>query len=160
MDLLGKFFGREVDAENRPGKTGGGVAGHDTRIATCALFLEMAGADGQFSDDERERIVSILKERFALSDEDAAGLTREAQRRLDGSLDIWEFTNRINENYSIPEKLDILRLVWRVVFADGALDAHEEYVVRKVAKLLRLSHKQMIDAKLEARREMEGEGGG
>ncbi len=34
------------------------------QIATAAIFIEMAKADGEFSDDEREHIVVSLKNRL------------------------------------------------------------------------------------------------
>ncbi len=153
MDFLKKFFSGAPDG-TAPDSVE--EAGHDIRVATCALFLEMAEVDGEFSEEERERIVSILKQEYNLTDEHAAELERSAREELAGSLDIWQFTNRINENYSESEKRDVMRLVWRIVFADGKLDAHEDYLVKKMAKLLRLSHGEMIETKMDVLREVKG----
>ncbi len=151
VDFLKKFFGSTTD-EGTAGQDN--HAGHDIRVATCALFLEMAAVDGEFSDMEKDRIVSILREQYDLSEENAGELTRAADRELEESLDIWQFTNQINQNYTAGEKLDVMRLVWRVVYADGKLDAHEDYLTKKVAKLLRLNHSQLIETKLAVLREM------
>jgi len=43
-----------------------------------------------------------------------------------------------------------MELVWKLVYADGILDKHEDYLAHKLAKLLRLSHRELIDAKLKA----------
>ena len=40
-------------------------------------------------------------------------------------------------------------MVWKIAYADGRLDKHEDYLVHKLAKLLRLTHNQLIDAKLK-----------
>jgi len=122
--------------------------GHDILIATCALFLEMAGIDGEFSDEERHHIVSILKEKYQLSDEYAAELMDTAQQELNRSIDLWHFTNLINQNYSEEERCRIVEMVWRIVYVDGRLDKHEDYLMHKLSKLLRLTHGQLIDAKL------------
>lgn len=122
---------------------------HDIQIATCALFLEMANIDGQFSRDERGSIMKILAEEYDLSEEDVAELTESAEEERKGKIDLWQYTNLINQNYSDEEKIRIVELLWKIVFSDGRLDAHEDYLVHKLAKLLRLNHDQLIDAKLK-----------
>ncbi|UCE18253.1 MAG: TerB family tellurite resistance protein [Gemmatimonadota bacterium] len=145
IDLGKRFFGKRHtgDATTQPSDTG-----HDIRIATCALFLEMAGVDGEFSDEERHHIVSILKEQYQLSDEHAAALMDTAQQELDESIDLWHFTNLINRNYSEEERVEIVEMVWRIVYVDGRLDGHEDSLMHKLSKLLDLTHGQLIDAKL------------
>jgi uncharacterized tellurite resistance protein B-like protein len=145
IDLVKKFF--DKPPQGRPARQGKERL-HDVRVATCALFLEMAAIDGEFSDLERERIVSILKKDFHLSDDHAAELLDAANAELKQSIDLWQFTNLINENYSIEEKTRIIAMVWKIVYTDRKLDMHEDYLVHKIAKLLRLTHKQLIDAKL------------
>ena len=49
----------------------------------------------------------------------------------------------------VAEKIALVELLWRIIYIDGRLDKHEEYLVRKLATLLHLSHKDMIDAKLK-----------
>lgn len=118
-------------------------------VAACALFLEMAHIDGEFSDVERERIVSALQSDFQLSGDDITALMNATKKELEDSIDLWQFTNRINEHFGIEDKIRILETVWKVAYADGTLDRHEDYLVHKMAELLRLSHKQLIQAKLK-----------
>ncbi len=146
IDILKKFFGKST-AEGTADKRE--ETSHDIRIATCALFLEMANIDGEFSDSEKESIISILKKEYQLSDEHAAALIESANKELEKSIDLWQFTNLINQNYSKEEKLQIIETVWKIVYTDGRLDKHEDYLIHKLAKLLRLSHKELIDAKLK-----------
>jgi uncharacterized tellurite resistance protein B-like protein len=151
INLLEKVFGkRSPDDSSNQGRQ----LSSNLHIATCALFLEMANADGEFSALEREHIISILKRDFDLSDEHAAALIEASNEELKGSIDLWKFTNRINQYYSIEEKIRIVETIWRVVYSDGKLDKHEDYLVHKLAHLLRLSHKQLIDAKLKAKQSM------
>jgi len=125
---------------------------HDIRIATCAIFLEMSQIDDEFSELEREHIVSILKTNYRLSDEDVTALLEASHEELKGSIDLWHFTNLINQNYSTEEKLQIVENIWGIAYADGKLDKHEDYLLHKLAKLLRLRHKQLIEAKLKAKK--------
>ena len=149
IDLVKRFFSKDTkDAPVDQGKE----TTHDIRIATCALFLEMSQIDGEFSESERAHIISTLKKDYHLSDEYAVALLEASHEELEGSIDLWHFTNLINQNYSMEEKLEIIENIWRIAYTDGRLDKHEDYLVHKLAKLLRLSHKQLIEAKLKAKR--------
>lgn len=148
IDLVKTFFGRVTNDGPADQE---GEKSHDVRIATCALFLEMSHIDGEFSESEREHIVSILKKDYQLSDEYAVALLEASHEELKGSIDLWRFTNLINQNYSRDEKLRIIEMIWRIAYTDGELDKHEDYLVHKLAKLLRLTHKELIEAKLKAK---------
>jgi len=121
----------------------------DIRVATCALFLELASIDNEFTDEERQKILSILRAEYDLSEQHALELANSAVEQLKGSIDVWQFTNQINENYNDEEKRRVVELLWRLVYVDGKLDAHEDYLMHKIAKLLRLQHKELIEIKLK-----------
>lgn len=118
------------------------------QIAACALLIEMASIDSEFSEEERARILSILKKEFVLSDDMADELIALSMLELKASIDIWQFANLINDNYTPAEKIRLMEMVWKVVYADGRLDKHEDYLIRKLTKLLNLRHREMIEAKL------------
>ncbi len=145
IDLVKRFFGKSVR---------NGVAERvekrcqNIQVATCAVLLEMAKIDSEFSEEEQESLISILKKRYGLSNEDTEELILASNEELEGSIDLWRFTNLINRNYAIEEKLEIIKTVWEIAYADGKLDKHEDYLLHKLAELLHLTHKQLIDAKL------------
>ncbi len=145
IDLVKKYFGRSARDEGDQDVD----ASHDIRIATCALLLEMANIDGEFSDSERNRIISILKRDYQLSEKHALELIKASNKELDGSVDLWKFTNLINRNYPLEEKIQIIEMVWEIAYTDRKLDKYEDYLVHKLAKLLHLTHKQLIEAKLK-----------
>ena len=57
------------------------------------------------------------------------------------------------ECHGVVEEMEVIEEVWRVIFADGTLDGHEDYLVHKLAKLLNLTHPQLIEAKMKVRGE-------
>jgi uncharacterized tellurite resistance protein B-like protein len=126
-------------------------SGHDTTVATCALLVEIAQIDGTFSQEEMETVISILKEKYGLSRENADALIAEAERQLEESVDLWQFAKLINENYSNEEKMEIIETLWQVVYVDGKMDQYEHYLMNKLKNLLRVSHNQLIDAKLKVK---------
>ena len=146
LDTLKRFFNKrdadtvETQNENRT---------HRLRVATCALFLEMARIDEEFTAEEMETVLGILKEKYGLSGEAADALVAEADRELEESLDLWQFARLINENYSVDEKIEVIETLWYMVFVDGKMDQHEHYLMNKLKNLLRLSQSQLIDAKIK-----------
>ncbi|NQT56670.1 MAG: TerB family tellurite resistance protein [Desulfobacteraceae bacterium] len=148
IDLVNRFFGKSKEHVSKVQKE---ETTHDIRIATCALLLEMSYIDGEFSESERENIISILKKDYHLSDEYASALIEASKKELNESIDLWHFTNLINQNYSIEEKIRVIETVWSIAYTDGRLDKYEDYLVHKLAKLLHLTHKQLIEAKLRVK---------
>ena len=146
LDVVKRFFSKVTEDES---KTIEDQRRHDTRVAACALFVEMASIDETFTQAEMDTILSILKEKYGLSREHADALIAEADKARDESVDLWQFARRINENYSNEEKIEIIETLWRIVYVDGKMDKYEHYLMHKLATLLRLSHEQLIDAKLK-----------
>lgn len=117
-------------------------------LATAVLLLDIAYADGELSAPEERLIRELLEQQFALDSEtreELLELAEEAQRQ---SVDLHEFTSQINHNFSQQEKESIIEIFWRLTFADGQLDVHEEAMMRQLGSLIGLSHRQLIDAKL------------
>ena len=145
IDMLKHFFSK-AGAEASKGAIQ--KTDHDLRIATCALFLEMARIDDMFTQEEMNNILTILQDKYGMSKEHADALVAEADQELANSVDLWQFARLINENYSIEEKIEIIEILWQMVFVDGKMDRYEHYLMNKLKSLLRLSHNQLIDAKL------------
>ena len=118
------------------------------QVATCALLLEVAKSDYEFSSIEKTTIEAILKKDFQISDETIEELMEIAKMRREESIDLWEFTHLINENYSKEEKIKVVEAAWKVIYADKKLDKYENHLVHKLARLLRLRHSDLIEAKL------------
>lgn len=122
-----------------------------SHIAASVLLLEAAHTDNQCTEQEMAHIVLTLKSMFNLDDICVNELLEEAHRVRDDSVDIWQYTNYMNQNYSKDEKLQVMEDVWRVIHADGQLERHEDHFAHKLANLLRLTHQELIDLKIKAR---------
>ena len=126
-----------------------------TRIAASVILLEAAYADHECTDDELEHVVDSLSSDFALSRKHVEELLELADSERTQAVDLFEFTNHINNEFSRKEKIAVLEAVWRIIYVDGQLEKHEDHFARKLTHLLRLSHKEMIDAKLKAREQVQ-----
>jgi uncharacterized tellurite resistance protein B-like protein len=126
-----------------------------TRIAAGVILLEAAHADHECTDEELDHVIGTLRSDFNLSKKHAEDLLELAHREHGQAVDLFEFTNHINNEFSKEEKKAVLEAVWRIIHSDGQLEKHEDNFVRKLTHLLRLSHKDMIDAKLKAREQIQ-----
>ncbi len=122
-------------------------ASKDIRLAACALLLELAHADREFTDDERQHLESAVRRQFGLDDAEAAKLLELAQREREEAVDLWQFTNLIAENYSTGQKMVLAEIMWGLVYSDGDLASKEDYLMRKICNLLRLEPGYLSEAR-------------
>jgi len=145
IDKIKKMLG--LSDQGVPDRESGFSQAH---IALCALLLEAAHTDGQCSTEERDHIVATMKGLAGIT-ADIEGLIQAADRQRRDEVDLFAFTRYLNEHCDRESKLSIMEAVWRVILIDGCLEMHEDYLAHKLANLLRLTHQELIDAKLKAR---------
>jgi len=119
----------------------------DLRLAACALLLELAHADTEFTEDERQHLESAVRRQFGLDEAEADKLLALAQQARDESVDLWQFTNLIAENYSTGQKMVLAEIMWGLVYSDGDLASKEDYLMRKICNLLRLKPGYLAEAR-------------
>ncbi|MDQ3284063.1 MAG: TerB family tellurite resistance protein [Acidobacteriota bacterium] len=128
---------------------------HDPfKLATAAVLLEIAHADGEFTPAEDGNVVGFLSERFALPEEEAKQLRDAGDDIRKKTVDHFALTHYIRKNSPLQERIDIVKTMWRLVYSDGKLTEYEQYLVRKLADLLGLEHHVMIEAKAAVLREL------
>lgn len=118
------------------------------KLAACALFIEMAKADGEFADDEKNFIVSEMKNLFDLDDSCTDELMQLSEKKVDESISIYEFSSIINSTFTHDQKIDMLESLWRLIYRDKKLTAYEDQLIKKIGGTLNLEHKEIINAKL------------
>jgi uncharacterized tellurite resistance protein B-like protein len=128
---------------------------HDPlRLATAAVLLDIAYADGTFTPAEDGNVAGFLAQRFSLSTEDAQELMEAAEEIRRKTVDHFALTHYIRKNSPLAERIEIVKTMWRLALSDGTLTDYEGYLVRKLADLLGLEHHVMIDAKSAVLREL------
>lgn len=124
---------------------------HDLRVAACALLLEIAYADQEFSPAERQHIEEIVARQFALDANATQELIAAADRERRLATDLHRFTSVINQHYDEGQRMVLAELLWRIVYADGSLSQHEDTLIRKIANLLDLRPGYLSEARSRAR---------
>jgi uncharacterized tellurite resistance protein B-like protein len=125
-------------------------------LALTVLLLEAACADGECSREEKAHLVATLVTDFGVSRQEIDTLLAEKNTQDQGYVNLFRYTRFINNHFSEKQKITIMESVWRIILLDDHLEAHEDHFAHKLANLLRLSHPQLIDAKLRARNQLSG----
>jgi uncharacterized tellurite resistance protein B-like protein len=120
---------------------------HRLKLATAALLIEMMKQDGETKDEEIEALNNALQTKFALSEKETHELIELASEEARQAVDFYQFTNLIHTHFSMEKKIKILEYLWTIAYADNHLDAHEEHMIRRIAELLYVPHKDFIKAK-------------
>jgi uncharacterized tellurite resistance protein B-like protein len=123
------------------------------QLAACALLLELAHADGEFSAEEREHIERTLVHHFGLDAAAGEELMKLADAERAQSIDHFQFTWQITANYDLGQKMVLAEVMWGVILADGKLGEHEAYLVRKLARLMELEPAYLSQARRSAANE-------
>jgi uncharacterized tellurite resistance protein B-like protein len=152
LDAIRAFVTRRI-APAPP--TAGAEAARDAdparvRIAACALLLEVAHADEEFSPAERRHIEEALERHFGLDEGTRAELIALADAERRRSIDHFQFTKLINQHYDLGQKMVLAEVMWGIILADGTVAQHEAYLVRKLANLLDLEPAYLSQARRAA----------
>jgi uncharacterized tellurite resistance protein B-like protein len=147
LDAIRRFFQSSMlPPETAPPET----RDRDLRLAACALLLELAHADDEFTDDERAHLAGAVRRHFGLDQQQAEDLLQHAERARRSAPDLWRFTNLIREHYSLGQKMVLAEIMWGLVYSDGELSAREDYLMRRVSKLLDLDMPYLSEARKRA----------
>ena len=119
-------------------------------VAACALLLELAHADDEFSEGERTHIEAVMRRHFDLDEDTAQELIALAQMERAEAIDLYQFTRQIRENYDLGQKTLLAEIMWGLVMTDGEIAQHEAYMLRKIANLLDLKPGYLSEARKRA----------
>jgi uncharacterized tellurite resistance protein B-like protein len=120
-------------------------------LITAALMIEVMQADFSLDEREQQAFISVLKLSFDLDENEVIELEELAHAKVEEATSLYEFTRQINDNFSAGEKLELIKNMWRVAFADGEIDRYEDGVIRRVAELIYVAHSDFIRMKLEVK---------
>lgn len=120
------------------------------QVAACALLLELAHADQEFSPEERRHIEQAVTHYFDLGEENARKLMAVADEARREAIDLHQFTSLITRHYDEGQRMVLAEIMWRVVLADGKLSDHEAMLARQLANLLELRPGYLSEARRRA----------
>ncbi len=146
QDPFESFFSSRM----RPVKNGEDRRTEAVRVAACALLLELAYADDEFSEAERVHVEAVMRRHFALDEATALAMIElaESARTQHG---VQRFAALIRDNYDLGQKMLLAEIMWGLVLADGAIARHEAHLLRRIASLLDLEAGYLATARSNAK---------
>lgn len=124
------------------------------QLAVAALLIEVATADQVMDSTELNALIYLLERKFSLPHEQLLELADLAKTEAAEATSLYQFTQLINNECTSAEKFELIKGMWEIAYADNQLDKYEEYVIRKVADLIHVSHSDFIRAKSIVRAEI------
>ncbi len=119
--------------------------------ACAALLVEIAFADKDFDEREKESLKQSLLKSYAIDIETINEIINDAEKTVEESTSLYEYTRIVNDEFEYPQKLNLLENLWKVAYADETLDKYEEHLLRKISDLIHISHSDYINVKLKVR---------
>ena len=110
-------------------------------------MVEMLYADEQVTSEEDSKLRELIKQRFELKDSEIEDLIELAHNEKHEATDYFSFTSLLNEHYTQQQKMKLVEDLWQLAYADDQLDKYEEHLLRRLADLLHVPHKDFIRTK-------------
>jgi uncharacterized tellurite resistance protein B-like protein len=142
ISSIQEFFRTRIKPRHQPDNDRRGL-----QLATAALLFEMVRADQQEHPRERRTLEAALSACFELSEDETRELAALADAEAADAVSLYQFTGLINQHFSARQKVQVVEMLWQVAYADGHLDPYEEALVRKIADLIHVPHRDFMQAK-------------
>ncbi len=120
-------------------KVGDLSVNEEPEAAAAALLVEAALIDGEFDDAERKTISELLATRFGLSATEVESLIIEAESKVFDAVELFGFAKRAKDVFDHEARIDLIEMLWEVVYADGIVHDYEANLVRRLSGLLHVS---------------------
>lgn len=120
------------------GKTEAPTDLNDPKVAVAALLVHLAAVDGSMQESERQAIRGVLMDQYDLDEAAVDKLVRDAARRDAEAVDFFRFTNDLTR-LDMDDRIEIVRMMWMVVFADRKNHELEDNMVWRIAELIGVS---------------------
>jgi len=141
LSAIKNYFEKNISPEAN------GDLEHELKLATAALLIEMMNQDDQVLDKEIDAAKKALTVKFGLTDDEYHDLIALAEEEVKEAVDYHQFTSLIAREFTQAQKIKVVELLWSVAYADSHLDSMEEHMVRKIADLIYVSHKDFMKTK-------------
>lgn len=131
----------------------------DPRIAIVALCFQVMEADGHIHEKERKKGRAMIKDHYKLDDAALNALISAGETAESEAIDYFRFTSDIKRHFSEEQRIDLIGMLWEIVYADGKRSEMEDHVIWRIADLLgvsgrdRIIKRQEVAAKFEVAEE-------
>jgi len=109
-------------------------------ILVAALLIHAAKIDENYTEIEKKIIKKAIINLYEIKANEADKILELAEKKEEESNQIIEFTREVKK-YSIEFRLNIIEIIWKIVYSDGTNDTYESNLIRRICGLLYVSDK-------------------
>lgn len=113
------------------------------------LMAHVAYVDQDVTEAEFDAMADILEAKWGASTVEAALVAEVAVSETSKGLDIYRLSREFFETTTAEQRVRFLDVLFAVADGDGRVSYEETEEIRLIAKMLKLTHRQFIDAKLK-----------
>ena len=117
-------------------------------IALCLVY-EVANADNDIDIREKDLILEKIKESVDVSVLTEKEIFDVIQEESQKRVSFYDIIHDINKNLDKKEKIDVLKMLWEIAYADKVLDVDEERIIRRSAEMLGIKPSIVLQTKEE-----------
>ena len=117
-------------------------------VALCLAF-EVANADNDIDVQERDLMLEKIKESIDVSVLTEREIFDVIQEESEKKVSFYDIIYDINKNLNKKEKIDILKMLWEIAYADKVLDVDEERIIKRSAEMLGIKPSIVLQTKEE-----------
>ena len=125
---------------------------HEIILASSCLLLSIAKADNSIDNTEISIINEIVKDFFDISDKESSDILEQAKNNLKESTDYFSYGRILNNHFSLNDKIDFISCIFEVAYSDGEYHYLEEHMIKKIAHMLNVENKDLINVKMDIKR--------
>ena len=118
------------------------------RDVVLRLMFEIAMSDGNLDALE----LQLLKKRAELISSEglkASDMIKQVIDESESSVSLYPTVTKINEEYSVDQKKEVLKKLWELVAVDGIINHYEENLYFKIAELIKVKRPHANQIKQE-----------
>ena len=117
-------------------------------IALCLVY-EVANADNDIDVRERDLILEKIKESIDVSVLTEKEIFDVIQEESEKRVSFYDIISDINQNLDKKGKIDVLKMLWEIAYADKVLGVDEERIIRRSAEMLGIKPSIVLQTKEE-----------
>jgi len=110
-------------------------------VGAFSMLARIASSDGSVSSHERQKVLEFIRQDLRLGYREEEAAMRVFDTALTGGGTFDQFASQFYQNFShAPNILQLMiDIFYRVAAADGVINSAEEEMIRRAAKIFRLS---------------------
>ena len=134
------FFKKKEEEKEKP---------KNLKLIALCLVYEVANADNDIDIRERDMILGKIKESLDISILTEKEIFDVIQEESKKRVSFYDIINDINKNLDKKDKIDILKMLWEIAYADKVLDVDEERIIKRSAEMLGIKPSIVLKTKEE-----------